>query len=258
MRWIAKILLFFVLLSLVALSLVATVPLRFALDNLPLPPLPVQINHVQGTVVDGRARLTMKNLALPPPIAAQLETLTIAWRWCPSFDTGLSAVCLETHTELVHGTFAVAVSPVAAELHNVELQANLQQLPIPIANQSLNTSGRLQLSLLNIAVPYRSRLPSQVHGNVILEGLIVGIFNLGDFNIDLSSDENATLSAAVTGSGELVDVQGIATLNQDYQYRYSVDIESGNTLVRNFLASRGQDNGRGGYRLAKTGTLPSG
>jgi len=243
------------LLFLVALSFVATMPLRFAIDHLPIPALPVQINHVQGTLVNGRAMLMMKNLPLPPAIGAKLETLMLAWEWCPSFATGLLSVCIEADTELAQGVFTVALSPTATQLHNVSLQSELKKLSVPIANRPTDLSGRLQLSLMRLTLPFSTRLPSQVQGDVILQNLTVGIFELGNFDIDLSSNENETLTADIKGEGSLLSVQGIANLNREQQYRYSLDIESGNTLVRNFLSSRGQANDQGGYRLAKTGTL---
>ena len=256
MRLLAKILSFLVLLVLMALSFAATIPLRFIVDNVPDMPLPIQISHVQGTVPDGYILLLLSDLPFSPEINSKLKTLAVSWHWCPSFDVGISTVCVEANTELAQGAFKTVISPVATELYDVSLTSELKNLPIPIANNTMEISGNIQLSLANIIIPLEASFPSRIQGEILLQDLIFGIFNLGNFRLDLSSNENEELNAQITGSGELFDAQGVAGLNQAGEYRYNIDVESGHTLVRNFLSGQGQANDKGGYRLAKTGVLP--
>ena len=256
MRLIAKILSFFVLLVLIVLSFVATIPLRFIVDNAPAVPLPIQINHVQGTLPDGNILLLLTDLPFPPAINSKLKMLAVSWRWCPSFDIGISTMCVEADTELAQGAFKTVISAAATELYDVSLTSKVNRLPVPVANNTMDISGNIQLSLANIIIPLDAPFPSRIQGEVLLQDLIFGIFNLGNFRLDLSSNENEELSAQITGSGELFNAQGVAGLNQAGEYRYNIDVESGHTLVRNFLSQQGQANNQGGYRLAKTGVLP--
>ena len=256
MRWIAKVLSFFVLLLLIVLSLVATIPLRFIVDHLPDMPMPVQINHVQGTVTNGNISLLLQNLPMQTALSSKIKTLAVAWQWCPSFSTGLSAMCVEADTELAQGTFTTVISPNATELYDVSLVSDIERLPITVANFKTEISGDIQLSLPAVVVPFSMPFPSYIQGEVMLQNAVVNIFNLGNFRLDLSSDEDGGLNANIEGSGELFSAQGIAGLNKDGQYRYNIDVESGHTLVRNFLSRQGQATDKGGYRLAKTGVLP--
>ena len=244
------------LLVLIVLSFAATIPLRFIVDNVPAVPLPIQINHVQGTVPDGNILLLLQDLPFSPEINSKLKTLAVSWRWCPSFDIGLSTMCVEADTELVQAALKTVISPVATELYDVSLTSEVKRLPVPIANNTMEISGNLQLSLANIFIPLDAPFPSRIQGEIVLQDLILGIFNLGNFRFDLSSDENEELNAQITGSGELFNAQGVAGLNKAGEYRYNIDVESGHTLVRNFLSQQGQANNKGGYRLAKTGVLP--
>ena len=257
MRWIAKILSFFVLLLLVVLSLIATIPLRFIVDQLPNVPLPVQISYAQGTIVNGSVSLLVQDLPFPPDITSKLKTLAVAWQWCPDLDIGLSAVCVEADTELARGTFTTVISLVATELYNVSLLSEIKGLPVPVANGSTEINGNIELTLSNIVVPFSESFPSQIQGELALQGVVVGIFELGNFYFNLDSNENGEVNADIKGNGELFSAQGIASLNKDGQYRYNIDVESGHTLVRNFLSQQGQANDKGGYRLAKTGVLPT-
>ena len=256
MRLIAKILSFFVLLMLVALSFAATIPLRFIVEHLPDMPLPVQISHVQGTVPNGNIILLLPDLPIPPEINSKIKTFAVAWQWCPSFDIGLSAMCVEADTELAQGVFKTVISPVATELYDVSISSELKRLPVLIANNTMDVSGNIQLSLSSIVIPFAASFPSRVQGEVLLQDLIVGLFKLGDFRFTLSSKENEELNADIKGSGELFSAQGVAGLNKSGEYQYNIDVESGHTLVRNFLSKQGQANAEGGYRLAKTGVLP--
>ena len=256
MRWIAKILSLLVLLLLITLSLVATVPLRFIADHLPELPLPVQVNDARGTIVNGSATLLLQSLPFSPAINSKIKTLSVAWHWCPSFKVGLSAVCVEADTELAQGAFTTVLSPSATELYDVSLVGEIKRLPITMANYKTEISGDIQLSLLAVVVPFSMPFPSYIQGEIILQDVVANIFNLGNFNLDLSSNENEELSANITGNGELFSVQGIAGLNKDGQYRYNIDVQSEHTLVRNFLSRQGKANDKGGYRLAKTGALP--
>ena len=257
MRLIAKILSFLVLLVLVVLSFVATIPLRFIIDSTPAVPLPIQINHVQGTLPDGNILLLLQDLPFSPDINSKLKMLAVSWHWCPSFNVGISTMCVEADTELAQGSFKTVISPDATELYDVSLTSELNRLPVPVANNTTEISGNIQLSLANIIIPLEAPFPSRIQGEIILQDLIFGIFNIGNFRLDLSSNENEELNAQIIGSGELFDAQGMAGLNQAGEYRYNIDVESGHTMVRNFLSKQGQANDKGGYRLAKTGVLPN-
>lgn len=258
MRWIVRILSFFVLLLLVVLSLVATIPLRFIVEQAPDLPLPVQINHVQGTITDGAISILLRDLPFPPAINSKISTIAIAWHWCPSFGIGLSAMCVEADTELIQGTFKTVISPIATELYDVSLTSKLQRLPVPIANRSTKISGMIQLSLSSIVIPFSAPFPTRLQGELLLQDVVADILTLGDFRVGLSSDgENQDLNADIKVDGELFSAQGIASLDKDSRYRYNIDVESGHTLVRNFLSKQAQPNGKGGYRLAKTGILPA-
>ena len=258
MRWIFRILSFFVLFGLIVLSLVATVPLRFIVEQIPSDlPLPVEIVHVQGTVIDGNVAILLQNLPFPNNINSKIKMLSIAWQWCPSLETGLSAMCVEADTELVQGTFTTVMSPTAVELYDVSLTSELKRLPIPIRNNTTEISGNIQLSLSSIIKPLPATFPSQIQGEIIVQNVVVGIFKVGNFYLNLNSNENQELTADINGDGELFSAQGIASLAQDGQYQYNIDVESGHTLVRNLLSRQGQANDKGGYRLAKTGVLPA-
>lgn len=256
MRLIAKVLSFFVLLVLVVLSFAATIPLRFIVDHLPDMPLPVQISHVQGTVPNGNMLLLLRDLPFPSEINSKIKMFTVSWQWCPSLDVGLSAVCVEADTELVQGVFKTVISSAATELYDVSITSAIEDFPVLIANNTMELSGNMQLSLSSIVIPFTASFPSYIQGEVLLQDIIFGIFKLGDFRLLLSSNDNEGLSAEIEGNGELFNSQGVVRLNKDGEYRYNIDIESAHTLVRNFLSKQGQANDKGGYRLAKTGVLP--
>ena len=256
MRWIAKLLSLFIILLLIVISLTATIPLRFITDHSPKLPLPIQISDAQGTVVNGSLTLLLQNLPLPAKVNSKLQTLSVAWQWCPSFNIGFSAICIEADTELVQATFTTVLSTVGTELYDVMLLSTLRRLPIPVANGETEVSGDIQLSLATIVIPFDAPFPSHIQGKIVLQDVIAGIFKLGNFYLDLSSSESAELRADINGSGELFNVQGMASLTQDGRYRYNIDVESENSLVRSFLSQQGQANDKNGYSLAKTGNLP--
>ncbi|MBC6414562.1 MAG: type II secretion system protein N [Chromatiales bacterium] len=254
MRLIVKVLSLLILLLLVVLSVAVTVPLRFIADN--TPDLPLAINDVRGTIGNGTLTLQLSHLPVPPEVSAKLKTLIVAWRWCPSLDTGISAMCMEADTELIQGAFTTVISTVAAQFYDVSLTSRLSDIPVPTAAGTTEISGAIQLSLSDIIIPLTASFPTSLQGELMLQDVVVGLFQLGDFAIGLSSDENASLIADITGGGELFTAQGTATLNQDGKYRYNIDVESENAMLRSFLSQQGQVNNTGGYRLAKTGALP--
>jgi len=57
----------------------------------------------------------------------------------------------------------------------------------------------------------------------------------------------------VRGGGEMFQLAGEASLAADRSYRYQLDFETDQELVRDYLSSRGKANDKGGYRLSGDG-----
>lgn len=245
MVWLRRF--FYLLLGVLALAVcvVLTMPLRFALDHAGAPP-GVSLAHVRGNLVEGRAGLLFHP---PPGLPTRAD---VGWRWCP----GLNPViwCLEVEAPPVRGKVLAAWSPPRAlRLSEGAIEARLERQPLPLGRIALPLSANLRLALDEARFAPGGWLPQSLRARVAVEDVATDLFSAGDFQADLASDENGGVAARVRGGGELFRVNGDAALAADLGYRYQLDVDTDNDLVRDFLAQRGQANDKGGYRLSGDG-----
>ncbi len=245
MVWLRRF--FYLLLGVLVLAacVVLTMPVRFALDHAGAPP-GVSLAHVRGNLVGGRAGLLFNP---PPGLPARAD---VGWRWCP----GLNPIvwCLEVEAPPVRGKVVAAWSPPRAlRLSEGVLEARLERRPLPLGKITLPLSANLRLALDEARFALGGWLPQSLRARAVVEDVATDLFSAGDFQADLASDENGGLGARVRGGGELFRVNGDAALAADLGYRYQLDVDTDNDLVRDFLAQRGKANDKGGYRLSGDG-----
>ena len=251
MASIKKILLTLLLVLLVALSIALTTPLRFVMEHTGAPSLPVRIGHLQGTIIAGRSQI-----ALPLKFTNKTLEVGLAWDWCPSVWAPLTW-CVAADSELIRGTAAVAggLSNTIA-FRQLSAVLDLDSQPLIIGNQQIGIGGRAEVLRANLDLPLDSYFPQNLEGEVIVKNLATRLFKLGDFRIALISESDTSVVATLQGGGDSLTLKGgRASLRNDWQYQYNLEVESGQTLLRNLLSAVGKANAKGGYRLAKTGTL---
>lgn len=248
MVWIKRISLSFLLILLVFLAVAMATPLRFIAEH--LASLPPQVEHLQGTMVKGRSQLR-----LPPKFVAGTPEVGVLWEWCPLVWTPL-AWCVTVDSEAMYGTATIAMGPNSISVTQLSLMIALRDQPIAIGNQQFEISGKIDLMSPNMDLPLVGYFPQNLEGAITAQDLSTRLFRLGNFRINLVSESDGVLSAKLQGGGDLFTLkEGSANLSSDWQYRYILEVESGKTIVRNFLSTQGKANAQGGYRLAKTGSL---
>ena len=245
MVWLRRF--FYLLLGVLTLAVcvVLTMPVRFALDHVGAPP-GVSLSHVRGNLVGGRAGLLFN-----PPFGLPAQA-DVEWRWCP----GLNPIvwCLGVEAPPMRGTTVVAWSPPRAlALSEGVFEARLERRSLPFGKVTLPLSANLRVALDEARFAGGSWLPQSLRARAALEELATDLFTAGDFQADLASDDNGGLAARVRGGGEFFQMKGDAALAADRSYRYQLDVETDQDLVRDFLAARGKANDKGGYRLSGDG-----
>ena len=228
-----------------AVCVVLTMPLRFALDYAGAPP-GVALAHVRGNLVEGRA-----GLLLNPPAGLPARA-DVGWRWCP----GLNPIvwCLKVEAPPVRGETVAAWSPPRAlALREGVFEARFDRRPLPFGRVTLPLSANLRVVLDEARFAGGGWLPQSLRARAALDDVATDLFAAGDFQADLATADDGGLAARVRGGGELFRMKGDAALAADLGYRYQLDFETDEDLVRDFLAARGKANDKGGYRLSGAG-----
>ena len=251
MALIKKILLTLLLVFLVASSVVMTTPLQFIMEHTGAPSLPVRIEHLQGTIIEGRSQVS-----LPLEFTKQTLEVALMWDWCPSVWAPLTW-CVAADSEPIRGTATVAGGlSNTITLRQLSAVLDLDKQPLIIGNQQISIDGRVEVLRAHLDLPLDSYFPQNLEGEVVVKNLATRLFKLGDFRIALISESDTSVAATLQGGGDLLTLKGgRASLSNDGRYQYNLEVESSHTMFRNLLRVVGKANAKGGYRLAKTGTL---
>lgn len=246
MAWVRRFLYLLLAALTLAVCLVLTMPVRFAVDRFGAPPV-IGLANVRGNLVEGRAGLAFNP---PPGLPSRAD---VAWRWCPGFPNPL-AWCLSADAGPLRAeTVARWSPPLAVSLAGGVVEAELNRQPLPLGVVTLPLSANVRLVIDAARFAPGALLPQTLQGRAAIEDLSTDLFNAGNFSADIASDENGGFTARVQGGGEMFQLAGEASLAADRSYRYQLDFETDQDLVRDYLSSRGKANDKGGYRLSGDG-----
>ena len=246
MVWMRRFLYLLLAALTLAVCLVLTMPMRFAVDYFGAPPA-LGLEHVRGNLVEGRAGLVFNP---PPGLPARAD---VAWHWCPGFPNPLAWCVNADASPLRVETVAMWSPPRAVVLSGGMIEAKLDRQPLPFGRVTLPLSAHLRIMIDTARFAPGGFLPQALQGRAAIEDLSTDLFNAGNFDADIASDENGGFAASVRGGGEMFKITGEAALAADRSYRYQLDFETDQDLVRDYLSSRGKANDKGGYRLSGAG-----
>lgn len=240
-----------------------TVPIKMLTEQLAVQ-LPPNAVTLSGSLSEGNGRINPPNPSLAP-----FSPFAVYWQWCPS--SGLTAWCVSAKSLAVdahiEGVLTIWLDHIT--LSESKLFANLTRMRLlPKGLFAKAIGAKLRGNITKASIAYDDFFPREVEANLTLNNLRISDIKLGNYRAVLRSDEKSTLSIRGQGrGGDIKNLNGkllltpLAKLTFDKAaskkarvgYRYELNANSNNPLLKGMLAIAGKRSNSGGYVMGGKG-----
>lgn len=232
---------------------VSTMPLRFLLDQINLPPQ-ISVSNLSGTLWSGRTELTWQGGGIADNLAILRMPTIFIWKWCP--EHGVLAMCitldnphLKVDTNVSYSLFGNSVT-----ISDAVLRSEVVAYQFAVRGFDISLSGEGEVRLQPLEVSLAAPTVEKLDATAKLMNLRSDPIEIGDYDLQ-SSFAEGNLATRFEGGTDDFNVTG--DVNVDFKkraFQYDAELRSANEGLINLLKSHAQKSDRG--RVTFSGTAP--
>lgn len=240
--WLKRLAYLLILLVVLGATIFMTMPVQFMAVQFGLPES-VRVGHLSGTVWAGRAA-DVAYLGPLGKIADKDKKMDLSWRWCPGWERGLAAACLNVDSPLLQGEGTLGYSVLGNDwtVSEARLLARVRDYPVEIESfrSDLEGEGRVHIESLSLGLD-DPRLLTGLRANGEVNGLRAAGIALGDYLWRADTGSGGELASEFSGGTDKFKIKGQAFLGlADRGYRYTAEMSSEDRGLLEMLKGKAQ------------------